>query len=191
MNWSILVYQCRSVLTRLKLCISMPNFSLSVVTTQGLLITFTSIVLCAQTVSEMWVPSGKAGSRNPNAELGPSFGGTQPLEGNNWFKGSNFNVLFCVLCSLCTLYHQPCSFLIFGQNFSSPLNQLQNRIWLMHWALFIFFNHIRWYTCMFRTTLFSTSRFHIILFFGEIWAWSKLVLLQLCNPVWVATIFCL
>ncbi|CAD6226178.1 unnamed protein product [Miscanthus lutarioriparius] len=26
-------------------------------------------------------------------------------------------------------------------NFSSPLNQLQNRIWLMHWALFIFFNH--------------------------------------------------
>ncbi|RLM85516.1 hypothetical protein C2845_PM04G07130 [Panicum miliaceum] len=27
------------------------------------------------------------------------------------------------------------------QNFSSPLSQLQNRIWLMHWALFIFFNH--------------------------------------------------
>jgi len=32
---------------------------------------------------------------------------------------------------------------LFGilQNFSSPLNQLQNRIWLMHWSLFIFFNH--------------------------------------------------
>ncbi|ONM55162.1 Eukaryotic translation initiation factor 3 subunit E [Zea mays] len=45
----------RSVLTRLKLCISMPNFSLSVVTTQGLLITFTSMVLCAQTVSEMYL----------------------------------------------------------------------------------------------------------------------------------------
>ena len=29
----------------------------------------------------------------------------------------------------------------FWQNFSSPLNQLQNRIWLMHWSLFIFFNH--------------------------------------------------
>ncbi|OAY74455.1 Eukaryotic translation initiation factor 3 subunit E [Ananas comosus] len=27
------------------------------------------------------------------------------------------------------------------QNFASPLNQLQNRIWLMHWSLFIFFNH--------------------------------------------------
>lgn len=27
------------------------------------------------------------------------------------------------------------------QNFSSPLIQLQNRIWLMHWSLFIFFNH--------------------------------------------------
>ncbi|XP_062214246.1 eukaryotic translation initiation factor 3 subunit E-like [Phragmites australis] len=27
------------------------------------------------------------------------------------------------------------------KNFSSPLNQLQNRIWLMHWSLFIFFNH--------------------------------------------------
>ncbi|THU71333.1 hypothetical protein C4D60_Mb04t00300 [Musa balbisiana] len=27
------------------------------------------------------------------------------------------------------------------QNFGSPLNQLQNRIWLMHWSLFIFFNH--------------------------------------------------
>ena len=29
----------------------------------------------------------------------------------------------------------------FWQNFTSPLNQLQNRIWLMHWSLFIFFNH--------------------------------------------------
>ncbi|KAA3472103.1 Eukaryotic translation initiation factor 3 subunit E [Gossypium australe] len=27
------------------------------------------------------------------------------------------------------------------QNFSSPLNQVQSRIWLMHWSLFIFFNH--------------------------------------------------
>ncbi|PWZ13021.1 Eukaryotic translation initiation factor 3 subunit E [Zea mays] len=33
--------------------------------------------------------------------------------------------------------------IIDSKNFSSPLNQLQNRIWLMHWALFIFFNHIR------------------------------------------------
>ncbi|CAL5066398.1 unnamed protein product [Urochloa decumbens] len=31
--------------------------------------------------------------------------------------------------------------IIDAKNFSSPLNQLQNRIWLMHWALFIFFNH--------------------------------------------------
>ncbi|PQQ12535.1 Eukaryotic translation initiation factor 3 subunit E [Prunus yedoensis var. nudiflora] len=27
------------------------------------------------------------------------------------------------------------------QSFSSPMNQVQNRIWLMHWSLFIFFNH--------------------------------------------------
>lgn len=27
------------------------------------------------------------------------------------------------------------------QSFSSPLNQMQSRIWLMHWSLFIFFNH--------------------------------------------------
>ncbi|THU59816.1 hypothetical protein C4D60_Mb07t06030 [Musa balbisiana] len=27
------------------------------------------------------------------------------------------------------------------KSFASPLNQLQNRIWLMHWSLFIFFNH--------------------------------------------------
>ncbi|KAJ8445796.1 hypothetical protein Cgig2_027877 [Carnegiea gigantea] len=27
------------------------------------------------------------------------------------------------------------------QLFASPLNQVQNRIWLMHWSLFIFFNH--------------------------------------------------
>lgn len=27
------------------------------------------------------------------------------------------------------------------QNFASPLNQLQQRTWLMHWSLFIFFNH--------------------------------------------------
>uniref|UniRef100_A0A199U9G6 PCI domain-containing protein n=1 Tax=Manihot esculenta TaxID=3983 RepID=A0A199U9G6_MANES len=26
-------------------------------------------------------------------------------------------------------------------SFSSPLNQMQSRIWLMHWSLFIFFNH--------------------------------------------------
>ncbi|KAL6638100.1 hypothetical protein ACP70R_025672 [Stipagrostis hirtigluma subsp. patula] len=31
--------------------------------------------------------------------------------------------------------------IIDSKNFSSPLNQLQNRIWLMHWSLFIFFNH--------------------------------------------------
>ncbi|ONM32104.1 Eukaryotic translation initiation factor 3 subunit E [Zea mays] len=31
--------------------------------------------------------------------------------------------------------------IIDSKNFSSPLNQLQNRIWLMHWAMFIFFNH--------------------------------------------------
>ncbi|KAG2403367.1 Eukaryotic translation initiation factor 3 subunit [Vigna angularis] len=27
------------------------------------------------------------------------------------------------------------------QSFASPLNQVQSRIWLMHWSLFIFFNH--------------------------------------------------
>ncbi|PUZ69165.1 hypothetical protein GQ55_2G087300 [Panicum hallii var. hallii] len=31
--------------------------------------------------------------------------------------------------------------IIDSKNFSSPLNQLQSRIWLMHWSLFIFFNH--------------------------------------------------
>ncbi|KAF8398324.1 hypothetical protein HHK36_017251 [Tetracentron sinense] len=31
--------------------------------------------------------------------------------------------------------------LIDSKNFASPLNQLQSRIWLMHWSLFIFFNH--------------------------------------------------
>lgn len=27
------------------------------------------------------------------------------------------------------------------QSFSSPLSQVRSRIWLMHWSLFIFFNH--------------------------------------------------
>ncbi|KAH9648807.1 eukaryotic translation initiation factor 3 subunit E [Citrus sinensis] len=27
------------------------------------------------------------------------------------------------------------------KSFTSPLNQMQSRIWLMHWSLFIFFNH--------------------------------------------------
>jgi hypothetical protein len=27
------------------------------------------------------------------------------------------------------------------QSFSTPLNQVQSRIWLMHWSLFIFFNN--------------------------------------------------
>lgn len=31
--------------------------------------------------------------------------------------------------------------IIDSKAFSSPLNQVQNRIWLMHWSLFIFFNH--------------------------------------------------
>ncbi|KAJ8461188.1 hypothetical protein OPV22_034114 [Ensete ventricosum] len=31
--------------------------------------------------------------------------------------------------------------IIDSKSFASPLNQLQNRIWLMHWSLFIFFNH--------------------------------------------------
>ncbi|KAH7557266.1 hypothetical protein JRO89_XS11G0091500 [Xanthoceras sorbifolium] len=28
-----------------------------------------------------------------------------------------------------------------SKNFASPLSQMQSRIWLMHWSLFIFFNH--------------------------------------------------
>lgn len=28
-----------------------------------------------------------------------------------------------------------------SKNFTSPLNQLQNRTWLMHWSLFVYFNH--------------------------------------------------
>ncbi|CAI8610889.1 unnamed protein product [Vicia faba] len=31
--------------------------------------------------------------------------------------------------------------IIDSKNFSSPINQVQSRIWLMHWSLFIFFNH--------------------------------------------------
>ncbi|KAG5252766.1 hypothetical protein OIU85_000338 [Salix viminalis] len=31
--------------------------------------------------------------------------------------------------------------IIDSKNFSSPLNQVQSRIWLMHWSLFIFFNN--------------------------------------------------
>ncbi|KAK8292429.1 hypothetical protein V6Z12_D06G122600 [Gossypium hirsutum] len=31
--------------------------------------------------------------------------------------------------------------IIDSKSFSSPLNQVQSRIWLMHWSLFIFFNH--------------------------------------------------
>ncbi|BBH07291.1 eukaryotic translation initiation factor 3E, partial [Prunus dulcis] len=31
--------------------------------------------------------------------------------------------------------------IIDSKSFSSPMNQVQNRIWLMHWSLFIFFNH--------------------------------------------------
>ncbi|CAN6829242.1 unnamed protein product [Brassica oleracea] len=31
--------------------------------------------------------------------------------------------------------------IIDSKSFASPLNQVQNRIWLMHWGLYIFFNH--------------------------------------------------
>jgi len=31
--------------------------------------------------------------------------------------------------------------LIDGKNFTSPLKQLQQRTWLIHWSLFVFFNH--------------------------------------------------
>ncbi|XP_020406919.1 voltage-gated chloride channel superfamily isoform X6 [Zea mays] len=46
--------------------------------------------------------------------------------------------------------------IIDSKNFSSPLNQLQNRIWLMHWALFIFFNHIRYLNAI------QTNAHHLI-----------------------------
>lgn len=29
----------------------------------------------------------------------------------------------------------------FPQAFSTPLSQLQQRTWLLHWSLFVFFNH--------------------------------------------------
>lgn len=45
--------------------------------------------------------------------------------------------LFCCCPNLCQF--SVC--LACEQSFASPLNQLQNRIWLMHWSLFIFFNH--------------------------------------------------
>ena len=42
----------------------------------------------------------------------------------------------------CMFLHKIClSMVILLQNFASPMNQVQNRIWLMHWSLFIFFNH--------------------------------------------------
>ncbi|XP_073016183.1 eukaryotic translation initiation factor 3 subunit E-like [Primulina eburnea] len=31
--------------------------------------------------------------------------------------------------------------IIDSKSFSSPLNQVQSRVWLLHWSLFIFFNH--------------------------------------------------
>jgi translation initiation factor 3 subunit E len=36
---------------------------------------------------------------------------------------------------------EACEEIIDSKNFSSPLNQLQNRIWLMYCSLLIFFNH--------------------------------------------------
>jgi translation initiation factor 3 subunit E len=49
-----------------------------------------------------------------------------------------FHGMYLLACwSYTYIFNSPVSL----QNFSSPINQLHSRIWLMHWSLFIFFNH--------------------------------------------------
>lgn len=82
---------------------------------------------------------GKASSWDTNAELGCCSWRIEPVEGNYWLKG---------LHPVCPVVRIPClkcfsngKLLFFVQSFASPLNQVQSRIWLMHWSLYIFFNH--------------------------------------------------
>ena len=86
---------------------------------------------------------GKAGSWNIDAKLGHCTWRAEPFEGNHWLKGCfSADLLSSSTCFLrnasliLTIYNW-----ILLQSFASPMNQVQSRIWLMHWSLFIFFNH--------------------------------------------------
>ena len=50
-----------------------------------------------------------------------------------------YHIMFSRLCSIDKLSYYPMLFSL--QSFSSPLKLLQQRTWLIHWSLFIFFNH--------------------------------------------------
>ena len=50
------------------------------------------------------------------------------------------------------------------QSFSTPLNQVQSRIWLMHWSLFIFFNNENGRTQI--IDLFNQDKYDLSFFFS-------------------------
>jgi len=64
------------------------------------------------------------------------------------------------------------------QNFASPLNQLQQRTWLMHWSLFIFFNHDNGRNGI--IDLFFSERYHVV---DAYYIWILVKVLYTCVVV--------
>jgi len=122
----------------------MPSFSLSVGTTLVLLIIFISTELCAQIVKGAWVHCGgswqlKFWCRTGTLLLKSSIAWRKSLTQRLFSFVSWFLEWKHVL--VCYAYHININWRTLLQSFASPLNQVQSRIWLMHWSLFIFFNH--------------------------------------------------
>ena len=131
-------------------CISMRSFSSSVETTLALPIIFISTEACAQTMKRVWVHCGGNWQLRFWCKTGILL--LKSLIG--WKKLLNLRFTPFPLLSLSP---SPGTFLLWWhvlfypflilkiisllQNFSSPMNQVQSRIWLMHWSLFIYFNH--------------------------------------------------
>lgn len=76
-------------------------------------------------------------------------------------------IVFLQSSWICKLYYIPVSF----QHYSPPLQLLQQRTWLIHWSLFVFFNHAKGRDLLIDMFLYQPTYVHIftltILFLGN------------------------
>lgn len=126
----------------------MPSFSLNVETTLELLTIFISIGPYAQITKGVWVHCGeslqlrfwcKIGTLLLKSSIGWKKLLTQRLFLFFFFMRHLF--LLCTWVFVMFQFKLSLALVTSLQSFSSPMNQVQSRIWLMHWSLFIFFNH--------------------------------------------------
>lgn len=124
-------------------CMIMPSSNLNVETTLVQLIICISTEPCAPTMTRVWVHCGESWQQRSWCKIGISHLRSLTV----WRKSSTLRLFVAhigsrkKLTSFFSLHNLKLIMSMLLQNFSSPLNQVQSRIWLMHWSLFIFFNH--------------------------------------------------